>query len=63
VFVVPTVIESVPQGVSELVNEALTQYDRYTGNMSDVDAFDQDPEHPRHTGQLSPTPPPPVRKP
>ena len=49
VFVVPTVIESVPQGVSELVNEALTQYDKFSGNMADVDAFDQDPEKPRHT--------------
>jgi pilus assembly protein CpaC len=57
VFVVPTVIESVPQGVSELVNEALTQYDAYTGNMKDVDAFDQDPAHPRHTNSVAPTPP------
>jgi pilus assembly protein CpaC len=52
VFVVPTVIESVPQGVSELVNEALTQYDKFTGDMADVDAFDQDPEKPRHTKAL-----------
>lgn len=49
VFVVPTVIESVPQGVSELVNEALSQYDKFSGNMGDVNAFDQDPEKPRHT--------------
>jgi pilus assembly protein CpaC len=49
VFVVPTVIESVPQGVSELVNEALSQYDKFTGNMADVDAFDQDPQKPRHS--------------
>ena len=52
VFVVPTVIESVPQGVSELVNEALDQYDKYSGNMADVNAFDQDPEKPRHTKAL-----------
>lgn len=53
VFVVPTVIESVPQDVSELVNEALTQYDRYSGNMDDVNAFDHDPQKPRRT---QPTP-------
>jgi len=57
VFVVPTVIESVPQGVSELVNEALTQYEHYTGNMDDVNAFDQDPAHPRHTSTFSSTAP------
>lgn len=53
VFVVPTVIESVPQGVSELVNEALSQYDKYSGNMADIDAFDQDPEKPRHSKPVS----------
>ncbi len=63
VFVVPTVIESVPQGVSELVNDALSQYERYTGNMNDVDAFDQDPAHPRHTSLVAPTAAPPAAPP
>jgi pilus assembly protein CpaC len=44
IFVVPSVIESIPRGAAEIVDDALTQYEKYSGDMDDVDAWDKKPK-------------------
>jgi pilus assembly protein CpaC len=43
IFIVPSVIESLPKSASELIREAVTQYDDYSGNLDDVEPYDKDP--------------------
>jgi pilus assembly protein CpaC len=43
VFVVPSVIESVSKSAQELVNEALSQYQEFHGDMDDVRTWQQTP--------------------
>lgn len=42
VFVIPSVIESVSKNAQELVNEALSQYQEFSGNMNDVHTWQGD---------------------
>ncbi len=44
VFVVPSVVESVPRRAAELVSGALREYDRFSGDMSEVAPFGVSPE-------------------
>lgn len=43
IYVVPSVIESIPRGAREIVDEALGQYKEYRGDMNDVKAWEKDP--------------------
>lgn len=43
VFIVPSVVESVPRGQYDIVKEALDTYDDYSGNLRDVKAFPKSP--------------------
>ena len=43
IYVVPSVIESIPRGAQEIVDEALGQYNEFHGDMSDVKTWEKDP--------------------
>jgi pilus assembly protein CpaC len=43
IYVVPSVIESIPRGAQEIVQEALGQYNEFHGDMSEVKAWEKDP--------------------
>lgn len=47
IFIVPSVIESIPKGAQEIVDEALEQYEKYSGDLDDVAPWNEKPEqHP-----------------
>lgn len=43
IFVVPSVVQSVPSAASELVNLALKKFEDYDGNIKEVRAYDSQP--------------------
>jgi pilus assembly protein CpaC len=43
IFVVPSIIESVPKGAQEIIDEALTRYSDYDGDIDEVDAWPKNP--------------------
>jgi pilus assembly protein CpaC len=43
IFIVPSVIESIPKGAQEIIDEALEQYEEFTGDMDDVNAWAKNP--------------------
>jgi pilus assembly protein CpaC len=43
IFVVPSIIESVPTSSSELVDIALQKFKQYDGNVNSVNAYDKRP--------------------
>jgi pilus assembly protein CpaC len=43
IFVVPSIIESVPTSSSELVDIALQKFNQYSGNVDNVNAYDKRP--------------------
>jgi pilus assembly protein CpaC len=43
IYVVPSVIESIPRSAQEILDEALGQYKEFHGDMSDVNAWEKDP--------------------
>lgn len=58
IFVVPSVIESIPRGAKEIIDEALEKYQNYKGNIEEVNAWEKDPA--RAAGvRLTPEPTPP----
>ncbi|HET9953490.1 MAG TPA: pilus assembly protein N-terminal domain-containing protein [Polyangiaceae bacterium] len=46
VIVVPSVVESVPKGAREVLDEALTRYQGFSGDMTGIDAWDKVPPAP-----------------
>ncbi|HMJ15378.1 MAG TPA: pilus assembly protein N-terminal domain-containing protein [Polyangiaceae bacterium] len=43
IFIVPSVIESIPKGAQEIIDEALAQYGDFSGDMDDVNAWEKNP--------------------
>jgi pilus assembly protein CpaC len=43
IFVVPSVIESIPKGAGEIIGEALAQYTDFAGDIDSVKSFEPDP--------------------
>jgi pilus assembly protein CpaC len=43
IFVVPSVIESVPKSARQIIDETLEQYEEFAGDMSEVKTWEQDP--------------------
>lgn len=43
VFIIPSIVEAVPRATVDLVSLALKQYERYSGDMADVNAYDKKP--------------------
>jgi pilus assembly protein CpaC len=43
IYVVPSVIESIPRGAQEILDEALGQYQEFHGDMSEVKVWEKDP--------------------
>lgn len=43
IFVVPSVIESVPKSARQIIDEALTQYEDFSGDMDEIKTWEQDP--------------------
>lgn len=43
VFVIPSVVESVPRSTQDLINTAMRQYEKYSGDLEDMDAYDKKP--------------------
>lgn len=43
IFVVPSVIESIPKGAQEVLNDALQDYQEYGGDLGDVNAWEKNP--------------------
>jgi pilus assembly protein CpaC len=46
VFVIPSVVESVPRGQYDIVKEALDQYDDYSGDIKSVKTYQKAPPPP-----------------
>ena len=46
VFIIPSVVESVPKSSYDIVKEAMAQYSDYSGDLSDVNAFQKTPPIP-----------------
>lgn len=44
VFIIPTAVESVPKPAVEMVNNALSQYEEFSGDMDDVNAYEKRPD-------------------
>jgi pilus assembly protein CpaC len=58
IFVIPSVIESVPKSARQIIDEALSQYEEYDGDLSDVKTWEQDPlKAPGVRMTLDPSPP------
>jgi pilus assembly protein CpaC len=49
VFVIPSVIDNLPKATLDSVNAALTQYSSFSGDMSEVNAFEKTPPVTRST--------------
>jgi pilus assembly protein CpaC len=47
VFIIPSVVEAVPRNTVDLVSFAMKQYERYTGDFDDVNAYDKRPPMPK----------------
>jgi pilus assembly protein CpaC len=43
IFVVPSVIESIPKGAQEVLDDALQDYQEYSGDLGDVNAWEKNP--------------------
>jgi pilus assembly protein CpaC len=43
IFVVPSIIESIPKGTQEVLGDALKDYKKFSGDLDDVNAWEQDP--------------------
>ena len=43
IFIVPSVIESVPAANMDMINNALTQYDAYSGDIRKLQSYDKTP--------------------
>lgn len=43
VLLVPSVVESVPRGVHEVLEDALGKFERYSGDLDEVKTWDEDP--------------------
>ncbi len=43
IFVVPSVIESIPKGAQEVLDGALQDYQEFSGDLNDVNAWDKNP--------------------
>jgi pilus assembly protein CpaC len=43
IFVVPTVVQSIPSSAAELVDLALKKFDDYSGNLDSLRAYDRKP--------------------
>lgn len=44
IFIIPTAVESVPKPAIEMVNDALSQYEEYSGDVDEVNAYDKRPD-------------------
>ena len=45
VLLVPSVVESVPRSVHEVLDDALTKFGDYSGDLDGVETWDEDPAH------------------
>jgi pilus assembly protein CpaC len=43
IFVVPSVIESIPKSAKEIIDEALVEYEDFDGDMDELDTWEKDP--------------------
>ncbi len=43
IYVVPSIVESIPKGAQEIIDEALVNYRAYDGSMKDVNTWDKNP--------------------
>jgi pilus assembly protein CpaC len=43
VFIIPSVVESAPRDAMEMVNDAISQYTDYAGDMEEVNAYNKRP--------------------
>ena len=43
IFVVPSIIESIPKGAQEVLGDALNDYKKFSGDLDDVNAWEEDP--------------------
>jgi pilus assembly protein CpaC len=54
IFIVPSIVESVPRSATEMIDAALEQYREYHGDLASVHVYD-----PRPAQTVPPPPPPP----
>ena len=40
---VPSIIESIPRGAQEVLDDAMHDYEKYDGDLHDVNAWEQNP--------------------
>jgi pilus assembly protein CpaC len=43
IYVVPSIIESIPKGAQEIIDDALRDYETYSGDLEDIDTWDKNP--------------------
>jgi pilus assembly protein CpaC len=43
IFVVPSIIESIPKGAQEVLDDALHDYKEYSGDLDDINAWEKNP--------------------
>jgi pilus assembly protein CpaC len=43
VFIIPTAVESVPKPAIEIVNNALSQFEEYSGDIDAINAYNKRP--------------------
>jgi pilus assembly protein CpaC len=43
IFVVPSIIESIPKGAQQIIDGALRDFEEYSGDLSDVNAWEKNP--------------------
>jgi len=43
IYVVPSVIDSIPKGAAELLDEALAGYSEFSGDLDDVNTWEKNP--------------------
>ena len=49
IFIVPSIIESVPRTSQDLVTTAMRQYEKYSGDLEDMNAYDKKVPAPQET--------------
>jgi pilus assembly protein CpaC len=60
IFVVPSVLDRLPNNASRMIDEALAQYAGFDGDLSDVEPFERRPARPRPPAVAPANPPAPA---
>jgi len=57
VFIIPSVVENVPRGTLGLVNDAIAQFEEYSGDIEAINAYNKRPNVTAPQPDVTPVPP------